>query len=108
TSYGQLLGVLLIAGLAAGLLMPNMSNWILEMTAPSIRGKAVGLMTSMIFLGQFLSPFVSNPLKQAFGITTAIQYIGIASMLLSALFIIFHKPLSTPTAPLQVAGQRRG
>jgi len=107
-TYLALLQALFVAGLAAGLLMPNLSNWILEMTAPAIRGKAVGLMTSMIFLGQFLSPFVSNPLKQAFGITAGLQIIGIASMLLSVLFIIFHKPLSTPVTPMQVAGQRQG
>ena len=93
STYGALLGAIFISGLAAGLLMPNLSNWILEISPAHIRGKAVGLLTSMIFLGQFLNPFVSNPLKAAYGLGDTFLYIGTVGMALSLVLFFGRKRL---------------
>ena len=56
-TYRQVLGSMAIAGTGFGLLMPNISVWLLARAPEELRGRAVGGLTMCIFLGQFLSPF---------------------------------------------------
>lgn len=62
TDYTTVVIGLGLSGLGLGLFMPNFSFWILEITPPQIRGRALGLTSTAIFLGQFLSPFAIQPL----------------------------------------------
>lgn len=64
-SYGSVVVGLAMSGIGLGLFMPNFSLWILEITPFEIRGRAVGLISSAIFLGQFLSPYFAQPLLDA-------------------------------------------
>jgi MFS family permease len=48
-------------------------------TPPQAQGKAAGLLTSAISAGQFLSPLVSGPIADSFGLPTV--YLGAAAML---------------------------
>ena len=57
---------LVIAGSGFGLLMPNANTWLIQLTPPAIRGKLIGGLTSLVFLGQFLSPIAANPLIKSF------------------------------------------
>jgi MFS family permease len=56
------------AGLGLGLLMPNQVIWLMSRTPASARGRAAGIMTTAVFLGQFVSPLVSGPLSGLFGL----------------------------------------
>jgi MFS family permease len=58
----------LVAGLGIGMLMPNMMSTVMSATPPQARGKATGLLTSAIFAGQFLSPLISGPLADIYGL----------------------------------------
>lgn len=62
SSYWMVVVGLSLSGLGLGLFMPNFSLWILEITPVEIRGKAVGLVSSAVFLGQFLSPYFVQPM----------------------------------------------
>ena len=62
SSYWMVVLGLSLSGLGLGLFMPNFSLWILEITPVEIRGKAVGLVSSAVFLGQFLSPYFVQPM----------------------------------------------
>lgn len=63
---------LIISGLGLGLLLPNLTLWLVSKASESTRGKAVGGLTMLIFLGQFFSPIVSQPVIGAFGLGSSI------------------------------------
>lgn len=67
-NYGQALVGLAIAGVGLGLLMPNLTVWVSAVVTDAQRGRALGGLTTFFFLGQFLSPLVSQPLSQQMGL----------------------------------------
>jgi len=83
--YGLVLPGLAIAGFGLGLLMPNM-NLCLTLIAPdSVRGRVLGGITTSFFLGQFLSPLVSQPLSQLIGLKVTYGVAGGVMLLLAAI-----------------------
>ena len=58
----RLLAAHLVAGIGAGLLVPNSTTCLMQMSSPATRGRVIGGMTSFVFLGQFLSPLIAQPL----------------------------------------------
>lgn len=61
-SYQIVLCGLIIGGLGFGLMMPNLSVWITTIAPDFFRGKALGGLTTFVFLGQFMSPLLFQPL----------------------------------------------
>jgi MFS family permease len=61
-----LLGQLLV-GFGLGLAMPNMNVWVSSVTPTSLRGKALGGLTTSMFLGQFFCPILTQPLVKHLG-----------------------------------------
>jgi MFS family permease len=64
SNYGLLLLGLVIAGLGLGLVLPNVNVWLNAKTPPEQRGKVLGGLTTCLFLGQFCSPLVVEPIAQ--------------------------------------------
>jgi len=62
TSYMTSLIGMVIAGIGFGLYIPNHSSWILAVVGPERRGYGAGLVTTAMFLGQFLAPIIAQPL----------------------------------------------
>jgi MFS family permease len=62
--WAQVLVGLAIAGLGLGILMPNMSVWLSSVVSDETRGRALGGLSTAMFLGQFLSPIVTQPLTK--------------------------------------------
>jgi MFS family permease len=62
---------LIIGGIGLGLLIPNFNVWLVSQVSATVRGKAVGGLTSAIFLGQFMSPIVIQPIIQQVGLVGA-------------------------------------
>ena len=58
---------LVIGGAGLGLIVPNLVAWVAQAAPVHLRGRLVGLMTSALFLGQFVSPLVWNPVVTALG-----------------------------------------
>lgn len=56
-----------IAGLAGGLMTPFFTNTILDRTEEATRGRAIGLMFAMMYVGDFLNPFLITPLRLSIG-----------------------------------------
>jgi MFS family permease len=67
---------LAIAGTGLGLIMPNMNLCLISVTPDAMRGKVLGGVTTSIFLGQFLSPLVSQPLSKVVGLGTTYGLAG--------------------------------
>ena len=61
-SYAMTFPGLLISGVGAGLLMPNSNLCLVSLASPQNRGKVLGFLTTFIFLGQFASPLLFQPL----------------------------------------------
>jgi MFS family permease len=79
---------LLIMGAGLGILMPNVSNWIVTVAPPLVRGRYVGFLTTSLFLGQFLSPLVTQPLVDAVGIQPTFAVIAAATLLIAAGYML--------------------
>ncbi len=56
---------LAVAGLGLGLNNPNLTTWLVNVTPPNLRGRALGTRVTVLFLGQFLSPILAQPLINA-------------------------------------------
>jgi MFS family permease len=59
---------LAIAGTGLGLIIPNMNLCLTAITPDAMRGTVLSGVTTSIFLGQFLSPLVSQPLSKIVGL----------------------------------------
>ncbi|MEM9881514.1 MAG: MFS transporter [Planctomycetota bacterium] len=77
-SLPWLLAALAFTGLGMGLIMPNVNVWLLAVAPERLRGRLVGGLTAAIFLGQFLSPVLTQPVIDrtdrvtAFGVVAAV------------------------------------
>jgi MFS family permease len=68
-----------LAGLGLGLFISNLNFWILELSPPQIRGKNIGILTACLFLGQFLSPILAEPVIKA---------INLSALFVNSVFVI--------------------
>jgi MFS family permease len=93
-TYGILVMGLMIAGLGLGLTLPNMNVWLNAKTPPSQRGKVLGGLTTCIFLGQFCSPLIVQPIAQRF--TLQYSYTLAAGILFLIGLLIATKLVTAP------------
>jgi MFS family permease len=49
--------------------MPNIQAWLLLHTPSRLRGRVVGIFVMMLYLGQFISPFVALPIRKPIGLS---------------------------------------
>lgn len=70
----------MIAGLGVGLLAPNLGA-VVALTVPArVRGRAMGGLTASLFLGQFFSPLILQPVLQQSGIGATFLVAGLGSL----------------------------
>jgi len=67
-------GFAIVAALGAGLLLPTLLNWVLQILPEAVRGRGTGLWTGMFFLGQFVAPILVSAVQTSVG--------GLANVLL--------------------------
>ena len=79
-----------LMGVAAGLVEATSATVILSRVSAHARDHAVGLLLSAVFLGQFLNPWVVDPLRQAFGIHGAFIAVGVAFLALAIVLAVGH------------------
>jgi len=58
---------LLLSGTGLGLSVPNLNAWLAGEAPAALRGRALGGLTTALFLGQFLSPLIAQPIIQTTG-----------------------------------------
>lgn len=92
-SYGIVATGLAICGLGMGLMIPNFNVWLTSEVSRSTRGRAVGGLTTAIFLGQFLSPLASEPAMQFVDLGMLFQGAGLLLLLFVTLLIVFRQPI---------------
>lgn len=84
-TYGLLLVGLAIGGLGFGFIVPNLNVWLTTETPEALRGRVLGMLATFVFLGQFLSPILTQPVIQA---TNLGRTYWLAGVLLAAISIL--------------------
>lgn len=88
TEFNGILAVVFLTGLGLGLFIANLNFWVLELSPHQIRGKNMGILTACLFLGQFISPIIAEPIVQmltlAFLFKSSIFLIGLMGISLIA------------------------
>ncbi len=80
-----------ILGFAGGIMMTNVTAWMLSKTNLKKRVKSSGYFTSCLFLGQFSSPIIFHPLIEMFEIQNFFLVIGLGLFTLIAITIAIKK-----------------
>ena len=75
-----------IGGLSWGMFPSNLVAWLARDTPLSVRGRAMGGMTTALFVGQFLTPILTQPLVALGGIASVFWAVGGVALLLMAVF----------------------
>lgn len=91
TQFSSFWGIvfgLVVSGFGAGLFMPNAATWLMHVAPAEMRGRIVGGMTSVVFLGQFLSPILTEPLVQATSLIDAFFWTGTAMTAIGLIFLL--------------------
>lgn len=84
TAFTALLA-LTISGIGLGLIRPNVVIWLLSVTPPAKRGRVMGGLTTCFFVGQFLSPLITQPIAQASGYANLFQWTGVLVLGITAI-----------------------
>lgn len=84
---------LLVAGAGAGLVMPNSNLCLVTIAPPALRGRILGLLTTFIFLGQFASPLMFQPVVNVSSIKLGFLYLGIVIVFFSLISLIRNRRL---------------
>jgi len=77
---------ILFCGVSAGLVIPNTSIWLQEITSVGSRGRIMGIMTACAFLGQFLSPVIMQPVIQLLPKGSLFSYVGMFMIVLGIIY----------------------
>lgn len=92
----------IVAGLAfvgagIGFILPNLNTWIASVTPETVRGRALSGLTSVIFLGQFLSPIVIRPVSNIVGLGATFLGVGVVLAGGAAVFALAAVYITPPT-----------
>jgi MFS family permease len=98
-NYALIVLGLLIGGLGLGVLPPNVNVWAVSITPSHMHGRIIGGLTTFLFLGQFLTPFFTEPIVKKIGINSTFLIAGLVAILMVFAFIgiLFIQSRSTDT-----------
>jgi MFS family permease len=96
-NWAQVLTGLAIAGMGLGILMPNMTVWLSTAVPDSIRGRALGGLSTAMFLGQFLSPIISQPFTETLGLGGVYALTGGVLTMIALGFALFKSQVRNLT-----------
>ncbi|HRP03057.1 MAG TPA: MFS transporter [Candidatus Kapabacteria bacterium] len=77
---------LILSGIANGIAIPNVKALILDMADSNQRSKQSGFLTMSLYIGQFLSPIIMEPIIQLSSTKMPFLLIGIIFLILSPIF----------------------
>jgi MFS family permease len=97
SNWLQVLTGLAIFGMGLGILMPNMSVWLSSAVPDRLRGRALGGLSTSMFLGQFLSPIVTQPVTKSVGLGGTYALTGGGLVLVALGFAVFKSQVRNLT-----------
>lgn len=90
-SYLLILTGLMIQGAGFGILMPNTNSWIVALAPKHLRGRLIGNLSTAVYLGQFLSPVLIQPLINFKSVNFSFGFAGIILFIIASGFLLFKK-----------------
>lgn len=87
-SYAVVAVAMFIAGFGIGLFLPNTNLWVIELSPPPLRGSSIGLLTTCLFLGQFLSPLLAQPVVSGRGLSAVFLLSGVLTLVMAVGFLV--------------------
>ncbi|MFD9893236.1 MFS transporter [Amycolatopsis sp. NPDC059027] len=91
---------LLVVGAGVGLQNPTVNGWVVASVSPGARTKALGLLTSALFLGQFASPLIAQPVIDAAGLGHTFLFAGglaaVVAVVLAGIHFLRRREPSRP------------
>jgi MFS family permease len=79
-----------VGGFGMGMMIPNTNMWIMKVTAPEIRGKVIGGLTTFWFFGQFISPIMLMPISSVYSFSEMFFIGALFLVVLSIGFFTLH------------------
>ncbi|MEL7433990.1 MAG: MFS transporter [Chloroflexota bacterium] len=89
---------LVLSGFGLGLVIPNLNTWLANVVPVALRGRALGGLTTALFFGQFLSPFVVTPIRSVAGDGGVYAVIGIGLIVLASTGFLLRQRITLLTA----------
>jgi MFS family permease len=101
TSYEMILFFIVIEGVGAGWTMPFFLTRILDRVTTAQRNHAVGLTLASLFIGQFMNPFVTKPIRDAVGLHATFVVMGVALIAITGILglIVIARAKAKERAP---------
>ncbi len=96
-NYIMLLVALCFIGAGLGFFLVNNSSWLFMLANDNERAKAYGFLASFIFMGQFSSPFFTQPLVRYFGLIHMLLICGGVIYIMS-IVMFFYKSKNLKTS----------
>jgi MFS family permease len=90
-NYPIVLLGLAITGVGLGLLMPNMNFYLTSIAPDNLRGRVLSGITTSFFLGQFLSPLLSQPLSKSIGLGSTYGVAALGMLCLTGAVMLLLK-----------------
>jgi hypothetical protein len=78
-------------------MVPNLNVWLANESPPELRGRVLGGLTTAMFLGQFLSPFVGQPVSTAVGMGGAFLSAAVLVLLMVPVSMVTRRQLRAMT-----------
>jgi MFS family permease len=79
-----------IIGIGAGCAEATIASAIFLKSPDHVHGRALGLLVSALFLGQWLNPWVFAPVREAAGLSNAFWIIGAAFVVLCTALVAYR------------------
>jgi MFS family permease len=89
---------LIIAGIDIGIAFPNLYVWLANSAPLAIRGRALGGMNTALFLGQFISPIMAQPLVARFDIDGLFMVSAVLMLALVPIIFVSRGRIRSMTA----------
>ncbi len=97
------LGLALVGG-ALGLMIPTVNQLLLQLAPLHLRGRILSGSTAGLFLGQFISPFLSQPLVSAIGLAGSFIIFGGVALLVAVVIAVMGYNGRVDTRPENPSG----
>jgi MFS family permease len=107
TDYLSVLAGLAVSGLGTGLLFPNLNVWLTSEMPSNLRGRAVGGLTTAIFMGQFISPVAGQPFAGLFGPGALFVGTGIFMLLFAVTLTLLKNVIPARMRPVPVSTEKK-
>ena len=88
-SYAEVMAAMAVCGTGFGQFMPNTAIWLAELAPEEMRGRLFGLLTMSLFLGQFVSPFFTQPVNSLNGLRGPFGVYGSGAIMGGVVAMIF-------------------